>query len=103
MSDKRKLHYYFTTKSTFPNETYDTHQITPMDKDVDTNEISVLNEINSNSLTSSSSSTITWSDSRNQTSADSSIEDDLTMTTTSATEDNPELSSADSQLHPYKR
>jgi hypothetical protein len=57
MSNKNKLHDYFMVKSTSSHETCDTHQITTMDKDITSaKEVTVLCEIDGNSLTSSSSS-----------------------------------------------
>ncbi|CAF1589553.1 unnamed protein product [Didymodactylos carnosus] len=102
MSDKSKLHYYFVAKSTSSNETCTTHSITTMDKDVvDTNEITVLNEIDGNALTTSSLSIFPCFESQSQDSGNSDIENRLTTTTT--TEINREPFSDCSQLNPFKR
>jgi hypothetical protein len=103
MSDKNKLHYYFTAKSASSHETCDTPQITTMDKDINnTNEVTVLCEIDGNSLTSSYSSIVTSFESQNQESENLNHDDRL-ITTISATKDNHESLSDSSRINSFKR
>jgi hypothetical protein len=103
MSNKNKLHDYFMAKSTSSHETCDTHQITTMDKDITSaNEVTVLCEIDGNSLTSSSSSIVTSFESQNQESENLNHDDRL-ITTISATKDNHESLSDSSRVNSFKR
>ncbi|CAF4965576.1 unnamed protein product [Rotaria sp. Silwood1] len=98
MSNKNKLSYYFTNKSTSSHGTCESHHIDATDKDIiNANEIIVLNELDNNSSTSLSSSTVTCF---NQDSGNLNLNENRFITTTT---NSAELLSESSLLNSFKR
>jgi hypothetical protein len=97
MSNKNKLSYYFTNKSTSSHETCESNHIDATDKDmINTNEIVILNEPDGNSLAPLSSSTITCFD---QDSGNLNLKENRFTTATNS----DELPSESSLLNSFKR